>query len=138
MTYREAKELLEQIRDKKRLCLRIKQEINTIRENYDILASPLGNLTACSHSFSTSSVERLVMRVEEKREKFENVLAETMDLEDKLSETINTLAPTEQDIIIGYYMQDKTHYELANQCNYCDKQIWRIKNKAIEKIARKL
>ena len=138
MTYQEAKELLEQIKAKKRLCLRIKQEINTIRENYDILASPLGNLTGCSHSCETSSVERLVMRVEEKREKFEKILEEIMDLEDKLSNVINTLTPTEQDIIIGYYMQDKTHYQLADQCNYCDKQIWRIKKTAINKIARRM
>jgi len=138
MTYQEAKELLEQIKSKRRLCIRIKDEINTLRESYDIIKSPLSNLTGGTHPCGISSVERLVMRVEEKRERFERTLQETMDLEDKLSEIINTLTPTEQNIIIGYYMQDKTHYELANQCNYCDKQIWRIKNKAIEKIARKL
>lgn len=136
MTYQEVKELLEQIKSKRKLCIRIKDEINTLRESYDIIKSPLSNLTGGTHPCGISSVERLVMRVEEKRERFERILQETMDLEDKLLEIINTLTPTEQNIIIGYYMQDKTHYELSQECNYCDRHIWRILKTAINKIAR--
>ena len=137
MTYDEVKKLLEDIKDKKRLALRIKQEINTLRENYDILLSPLGNV-AVTHSIQSSSVERLVERVEDKRDEFETTLQEIYDLEDILAQAIKTLTPVQQNIITGYYMQDKTHDKLAEECNYCERSIKYIKRRAIEKLARKL
>ena len=136
MTYFETKRLLEQIRFKRRLAERIKEEIISLRENYDMLFCPLGNATSRQTHSQDSPVERLVMRVEDKRAELEHMLQEIMDLEDKLAGAMRMLTPNEQEIIIGYYMQGKTHYQLANETYYSRETTFRIKRKAINKIAR--
>lgn len=136
MTYIEVKKLLEQIKHKKRLAERIKEEISSLRENYDMLLSPLGNIRNHQTHSQSSPVERLVLRVENKCAELGRVLQQIMDLEDKIANAMRTLTPIEQEIIIGYYMQGKTHYQLAKETYYSRETTCRIKRRAIEKIAR--
>jgi DNA-directed RNA polymerase specialized sigma subunit len=136
MTYIEVKKLLEQIKHKKRLAERIKQEINTLRENYDTLTCPLVGVPNSNTHSQDSPVERLFMRVAEKQEKLAKLLNGIMDLEDKLSEAIKKLTFYEQEIIIGYYYQGKTHTQLAYETHYSRESTFRYKRQAIQKIAR--
>lgn len=137
MTYKEAKRLLEQIKHKRQLAERIKCEISTLRENYDILACSLGCAGVGKKKMHTGSpVEQVILRVENKCAELGRVLQQIMDLEDKIANAMRTLTPIEQEIIIGYYMQGKTHYQLAKETHYSRESTFRYKRQAIQKIAR--
>lgn len=138
MTYDEVKDLLDDVRVRKRLCLRLEKEINAMRDIYDTLTCPLGNMSPSRSTEISNPTERLALRVADKRAEFEKELSDMMDLEDELAVAINLLPPTERDIIIGYYMQDETHRKLARECNYSERHIKRIKKTATNKIWSKL
>lgn len=135
MTYEEVKEKLEDMRNSKRLCLRIQKEINLIRDNYDALTCPLGSNSPGRAQLSKPT-ERLALRLIGKQDEFEAELERMMDLEDELLSAINTLPAREKDIIMGYYMHDKTHDELARECSYSLRSINYIKKKATYKMTR--
>jgi RNA polymerase sigma factor (sigma-70 family) len=137
MTYKEAKRLLEQIKHKRQLAERIKCEINTLRENYDILACSLGCAGVGKKKTHTGSpVEQIILRVDKKCSELERVLQQILDLEDTLLNAIKTLTAIEQNIVVGYYWKGKTHYQLAKETYYSRETTCRIKRRAIEKIAR--
>lgn len=137
MTYEQVKQKLENVRKLKRLCLRIQKEINNYRDTYDALACPLGNHAPGGGAISDPT-QRLALRVIAKREEFEEALTLMMDEEDELTAAVALLPPTERDIIIGYYIQDRTHYQLARECSYSEQHIRRLKVKAIKKIGDKI
>lgn len=144
MTYDEVKKLLEDMRAQERLCLRIEEEIKNILGIYITLGCPSGYpketmpipVDGGGRQPYLMSLERLNERLGKRREVFVAELTKKFDLEDKLAEAIQTLTPVQQEIIVGYYMHNNTHYKLANACGYCDRQIKRIKREAINKIAR--
>lgn len=137
MTFQETRNLLNDIKKAKQLCLRLRREIDEVRSDYGALTSSLCQNEVRGHC-STPTALRLIERLEAKQEMFEKALTKMMSLEDRLSKEIFTLSPVEQDIIIGYYMHDRTNYQIAYEINYCEKQVIRIKNKAIAKIARRV
>ena len=100
MTFGETKRLLENIKQSKRLCVRIRQEITDIREDYSALTSCLGNPSGVRVSDGAPAAERLILRLDVKQERFEKELDKFMDLEDRLAVAVQKLDTVEQDVII--------------------------------------
>ena len=136
MTYQEVKKLLEDLKRSKRLCLRYKDEIAAVKDDYGALTSPVGSFGQPRCHSTTPTTMRLIERLESRQERFEKELAKMMDIEDRLAEAIQLLDKAEQDIIIGYYMRDRKHHQLARECNYSEQHIRRIKTRAIIKISK--
>lgn len=137
MTFEETRELLKDLREARRYAIQVQRDIQSIRENIDALQSPLGKDTAGGGQ-AGSVVERIVVRLVAKQEDLARALEAVMDTEDKLEEAIKTLTAREREIIIGYYMRDRTHYQLARECGYEERQVYRIKKQAIWKISKKV
>ena len=137
MTFEETRELLKDLREARRYAIQVQRDIQSIRENIDALQSPLGKDTAGGGQ-AGSVVERIVVRLVAKQEDLAKALENVMDTEDKLEAAIKTLTAREREIIIGYYMKDRTHYQLARECGYEERQVYRIKKQAIWKISKKV
>ena len=137
MTFEETRELLKELREARRYAIQVQRDIQSIRENIDALQSPLGKDTAGGGQ-ADSVVERIVVRLVAKQEDLAKALENVMDTEDKLEEAIKTLTAREREIIVGYYMRDRTHYQLARECGYEERQVYRIKKQAIWKISKKV
>lgn len=137
MTFEETRELLKDLREARRYAIQVQRDIQSIRENIDALQSPLGKDTAGGGQ-AGSVVERIVVRLVAKQEDLARALEAVMDTEDKLEEAIKTLTVREREIIVGYYMRDLTHYQLAREVGYEERQVRRVKNQAIGKISKKI
>ena len=137
MTFEETRELLKDLREARRYAIQVQRDIQSIRENIDALQSPLGKDTAGGGQ-AGSVVERIVVRLVAKQEDLARALEAVMDTEDKLEAAIKTLTVREREIIVGYYMRDRTHYQLARECGYEERQVYRIKKQAIWKISKKV
>ena len=137
MTFEETRELLKELREARRYAIQVQRDIQSIRENIDALQSPLGKDPAGGGQ-AGSVVERIVVRLVAKQEDLARALESVMDTEDKLEAAIKTLTAREREIIVGYYMRDRTHYQLARECGYEERQVYRIKKQAIWKISKKV
>lgn len=139
MTYDETKDMLNDIKNAKRRALNIRRDIKELEMNIDalVLRPPAGGeRVQCQPAEST--VERVVFRLEKLRERFAKALDDIMDKEDKLFAAVEELNPVEKDIIIGYYLRDKTHDRLGKECGYCERQVRYIKSAAIHKLSEKI
>ena len=85
-----------------------------------------------------SVVERIVLKIEERQKRLETLLDDVMREEDELAAAIQSLSGLEQDVIIGYYLRDKTHAKLARELHYSIRGIEDIKKRAIKKIKKTL
>ncbi len=56
--------------------------------------------------------------------------------EDELAAAIQSLSGLEQDVIIGYYLRDKTHAKLARELHYSIRGIEDIKKRAIKRMVK--
>lgn len=143
MTFEEAKDLLMDMRAAKRRAGAIKARLNELESDYSALiplTAKYGAQSGNSHSSgnSLSTVAIAVERLETERIKFSTALEKVFRMEDELTAAINTLPPIEQDIIIGYYLDGKEHWKLANECGYSIETIKRKKNGGIRKISERL
>lgn len=139
MTYDETKDMLNDIKNAKRRALNIRRDIKELEMNIDALVlrpSAGGERVQCQPAEST--VERVALRLERLRERFAKALDDIMDQEDRLFAAVEELNPVEKDIIIGYYLRDKTHDRLGKECGYTDRNIKYIKSRAIRKLSGKL
>ena len=136
MTYQEVKKLLEDLKRSKRLCLRYKDEIAAIKDDYGALSSPVGSFGQPRCHSTTPTTMRLIERLEARQERFEKELAKMMDIEDRLAEAIQLLDKAEQDIIIGYYMRERKHHQLAMELYCSPETTYRIKRRAIKKLSK--
>lgn len=135
MQTEEARELLKQVKAARRRALAIKQSLLELESDIAALSSPLGRVSIRSQP-QNSVVENAYFRVEKRREDFAEALIRVYELEDKLQQAISKLTPIEQEIITGFYMKDKTNYQLARGIGYSVRSIKYIKAGAIEKIAK--
>ena len=133
MTIDETKNILDEIKSLKRLCEYIKQEIESL---YEQIPCPLDNL--CGQGTQNSHIEHIILCIDRKRKKLEKLFKKYTDLENAVISEIETLTPTEQAIIIGYYMRGKNTFQLADEINYSRVTVCRIKSNAISKLARSL
>lgn len=139
MTYDETKDMLDDIKFAKRRALNIRRDIRELELNIDALVlRPAAGRERVQSQTSDSTVERVVLRLERLRERFAEALDDIMDKEDRLFAAVEELNPVEKDIIIGYYLRDKTHDRLGKECSYSVRQTIRIKNNAIAKISEKV
>lgn len=136
MTFEEAKEKLKQIRNLKNKARDVMADINECRQNIDALTlhSALSGVTRVQGGASDSVVERIVEKIEERTHKLEVLLESIFAEEDELNAALETLTETERDVIIGYYLRDKSHKRLAREMSYTERNIKYIKQRAIKKI----
>lgn len=134
MTYKDTELLLRNLKETKKLIRLIK----SIDYRALSIHSQLGRLNEIPafSSLPNSSVENACLMIERIEEKLIKTSDMVRPYEEKLSNAINELPPKEKDIIMGYYLRDMTILQLAMDYNYCDRQIIRIKNKAIYNISR--
>ena len=139
MTYDETKDMLEDIKHAKRRALNIHRDIRELELNIDalVLRPSTGRERVQCHT-SETTVERVVLRLERLRERFTKAIDEIMDREDRLFAAVEELNPVEKDIIIGFYLREKTHDKLGKECGYCERQVRYIKTAAIRKISQKI
>lgn len=135
MTFDEAKALLLDMRAAKRRANAIKRRVVELESDYDSIQSALSGEGMPHGSAIVSRTEQLALRVASEREKHLQALEAYFAIEDKLAAAIESLNPTEQEIIICCYQEGKLHWQICEELNYSDKSIRRIKNKAIQKVA---
>lgn len=137
MTYDETKDMLGDIKFAKRRALNIRRDIRELELNIDALVlRPSADGERVQSQTSDSTVERVVLRLERLRERFSEALDDIMDKEDRLFAAVEELNPVEKDIIIGYYLRDKTHDRLGRECSYSLRSINYIKCNAIKKLSK--
>lgn len=137
MTYDETKDMLDDIKYAKRRALNIRRDIRELELNIDALVlRPAAGGERVQSQTSESTVERVVLRLERLRERFAEALDDIMDREDRLFAAVEELNPVEKDIIIGYYLRDKTHDRLGKECNYSLRSVNYIKGNAIKKLSK--
>lgn len=137
MTYLEVRNLLADMRAAKRRANAIKARIADIESDAESINSALSN-SGVSGGAMRSRVEELAIKIESEREKHIAALETYFALEDKLSEALDTLDPIERDVIIGCYLDGKTNWKVAQELGYEERTIRRKKNRAIEKISKKI
>ena len=140
MTFEEAKEKLKRIRYLKNKARDIVADINECKNNKAALSlkSGLDGMEQVDGGKLNSIEERILLLMEKQQLRLEKLLDEIMYEEDKLNEAVHLLTETEHDIIVGYYMRDKSHKRLARELHYREGHIKYLKRKALEKIANKI
>lgn len=140
MTFEEAKEKLKRIRYLKNKARDIVADINECKNNKAALSlkSGLDGMEQVDGGKLNSIEERILLLMEKQQLRLEKLLDEIMYEEDKLNEAVHLLTETEHDIIVGYYMWDKSHKRLARELHYSEGHIKYLKRKALEKIANKI
>ena len=140
MTFEEAKEKLKHIHGLKVKAKEIAADINECQLNIDALTlhSGLSGALQIDGGRSDSVVERIVVKIEQRQEQLVKLLDNIMREEDALASSIQVLSELEQDVIVGYYLRDKSHGRLARELHYSEGHIKYLKHKALEKIANKI
>ncbi len=133
MTFEEAKDKLQELKHAKRRVKTIHDELQLLIGIKSSLNVSEGHPKGKFHS----SVEQAYAKIEVQQVKLADALNSAFALEDELAAAIGTLSPIEQDIIIGSYMRQRTHEQLAEEIGYTTRNIEYIKRSAIKKLSRK-
>lgn len=137
MTFTETRELLKDLKAARKYACRLKRDLKELESDYGALHAS-GEREIAAVGVVSSPVERIVVRIEKAREGFAKALERVFDLEDQIAEAMEGLTYEERNILTDYYMRDRTHYQLAREYGYCERSVRYLKNRAIEKIARKI
>ena len=138
MTFDETKRLLSDYVHKEKLTLRLMAEIADIKGSYGALPSVLGNIGRIRGSGDNTAIDRLIEWAASKEKALNKAIDEFFSLQDRLTVAINQLAEVEQNVLIGFYMQNQTNYRLAMELNYSERSIKYIKNRAIHNLSKLL
>lgn len=140
MTFEEARDKLKHIHTLKTKARDVAADINECKNNIEALTlhSALSGALKIDGGQTDSVVERIVIKIEERQKRLETLLDDVMREEDELAAAIQSLSGLEQDVIIGYYLRDKTHSKLARELHYSIRGIEDIKKRAIKKIKKTL
>ena len=140
MTFEEARDKLKRIHTLKTKARDVAADINECKNNIEALTlhSALSGALKIDGGQTDSVVERIVLKIEERQKRLETLLDDVMREEDELAAAIQSLSGLEQDVIIGYYLRDKTHAKLARELHYSIRGIEDIKKRAIKKIKKTL
>lgn len=136
MTYEETKKLLKQVRAKRRLCKTIRDELEELERNIRALCLPGIDYERIrvSGGLPSSSVERIVEKLNNKSAAFDKALTEFMESEDRLTEAIEQLPPVERTILTERYLKDIPPKIIANKMHYSIDHIFTLQRSAIQKI----
>lgn len=137
MTFTETRELLKDLKAARKYACRLKRDLKELESDYGALQAS-GEREIAAVGVVSSPVERIVVRIEKAREGFARALERVFDLEDQIAEAMEGLTYEERNILTDYYMRDRTHYQLAREYGYCERSVRYLKNRAIEKISRKI
>ena len=137
MTFTETKELLKDLKAARKYACRLKRDLKELESDYGALHAS-GEREIAAVGVVSSPVERIVVRIEKAREGFAKALERVFDLEDQIAEAMEGLTYEEKNILTDYYMRDRTHYQLAREYGYEERQVRRIKNRAIHRLGDKI
>ena len=134
MTFDEAKRKLQDLKNAKRRVLNIHERFEELVKIKSSLDIPAGR----SKGKFSSPVEQAYERIEERKLALAEALNHAFSIEDELTAAIESLDSTERDVIIGSYLRQRTHDQLAEELGYSERNIRYIKETAIEKLSEKL
>lgn len=137
MTFTETRELLKDLKAARKYACRLKRDLKELESDYGALHAS-GEREIAAVGVVSSPVERIVVRIEKAREGFAKALERVFDLEDRIAEAMEGLTYEERNILTDYYMRDRTHYQLAREYGYTDRNIKYMKNKAIKRLSEEL
>ena len=138
MTFEEAKALLLDMRAAKRRANAIKRRVAELESDYDSIQSALSGDGLPHGSAIVSRTEQLALRVASEREKHLLALEAYFAIEDMLAAAIESLSPTEQEIIICCYQEGKYNWQVAQELYLGLRTVERKKNEIINKVAELL
>ena len=137
MTFTETRDLLKDLKAARKYACRLKRDLKELESDYGALHAS-GEREIAAVGVVSSPVERIVVRIEKAREGFARALERVFDLEDQIAEAMEGLTYEEKNILTDYYMRDRTHYQLAREYGYTDRNIKYMKNKAIKRLSERL
>lgn len=135
MTFEETRDLLIDLRAAKRRANAIKRRIADLESDRASIQSALAGGMPHGNEFY-SRVESLAVRIETERERHMAALQAYFDIEDKLAAAVESLEPTEREIILGCYLDGKPIWKVADEVGYSERNVKYIKNRAINKISK--
>lgn len=137
MTFLEAKGLLKDLKAARKYACRLKTDLKELESDYGALHAS-GEHEIVAVGVVSSPVERIVVRIEKAREGFARALESVFDLEDRIAEAMEGLTYEEKNILTDYYMRDRTHYQLAREYGYTDRNIKYMKSRAILHLSERM
>lgn len=139
MTVQECKHLLSSMRTAKKRARAIRREIEEIEKDIAALSlkSALGNVQETHGSGISKPVERIVERLDDQHALLEEAYNEVFAIEDKLAEAIQELPEDEKEVIVDYYMRDRTLVNISMNSYMSRRTVCRRKDSAIHKITKK-
>lgn len=137
MTYAEVKGLLQDVRRKRKLCKTIREELEEIQRDIRALSLPAIDYSKenVQGGIIEPSVERIVIRLQEKQEAFDKALTVFMDTEDRLIDAITLLPPLERSVLTERYLKDTPPEVVAKSLSYSLDSIYRIQRTAIQRLS---
>lgn len=135
----EAKALKSELKEitQLRQVLRAKQRQIEEAERYISVSSPKLGSTPVQGGETISPQERFVIHLERLYAQYNSAMDKLFSLEDKFSDSIQTLSATEQAILIDRYLNGKSWKVISVQYHYEACQPFRIANNALNKLAKK-
>ena len=85
----------------------------------------------------SSFAERRVIKIEELKNLISKSIDEVLAEEDNFFKEIITLDSLTQNLLMERYLTGKSIKRIIREFNYCDRQIYRIYDKAFEKLSKK-
>lgn len=140
MTIQECKHLLSSMRTAKNRARAIRREIEEIEKDIAALSlrSALGNVQETHGTGISKPVERIVERLDLQHAQLEDAYNEVFAIEDKLAAAIQELPEDEKEVIVDFYMRDRSMTHIYTNQYYSESTAYRRKRTAVKKIAERL
>lgn len=140
MTIDECKHLLSSMRTAKNRARAIRREIEEIEKDIAALSlrSALGNVQETHGTGISKPVERIVERLYEQHTQLEDAYNEVFAIEDKLAAAIQELPEDEKEVIVDYYMRDRSLINISVNSYMSRRSVCYKKKSAIGKIAKRI
>ena len=140
MTIQECKHLLSSMRTAKNRARAIRREIEEIEKDIAALSlkSSLGNVQETHGSGISKPVERIVERLDIQHTQLEDAYNEVFAIEDKLAAAIQELPEDEKEVIIDFYMRDRSLVNISINSYMSRRSVCYKKKSAINKIAKQI
>lgn len=137
MTFEEAKQLL---KDYKGIKKRLKSEQAKIVE----LRLSLTSVKVTDYGKSrvkggqaSAYVDAILDRIEKIETRCTEMMNKLFEIEDVISESIDSLSPLEQSMIIDRYIHGYSWKRICREHHYCERQVRRKVDESLKKISKK-
>ena len=129
------KKALEEIRAKKRLLESIKRQMDEARYSIGITAIDYGK-PSIKGGIKVSAQERYALLMDKLEQRYYAIAEEVFTAENTLASEMCVLLPVEQAILTDRFINGYSWNKIQSQYYYVDRQLYRIYNRALEKLAK--